>query len=171
LPAGLCVNIEPLSSLDEVLPLLAGCDLPVADLSSSPSPPYFFGVRAAGALVGVVGLEIFQSVGLLRSLAISPDFRGRGHARDLVRFVERFAAARGVELIFLLTTTAEAWFTALAYTAISRQQAPESIRATRQFSTLCPSTSALMSKTVATGTVPSSAQLPSAGIAKSNVSR
>ena len=70
MPAGLCVNIEPLSSLDEVLPLLAGCDLPVADLSSSPSPPYFFGVRAAGALVGVVGLEIFQSIGLLRSLAI-----------------------------------------------------------------------------------------------------
>ena len=65
------MNIEPLSSLDEILPVLTGCNLPVADISVS-SPPQFFGFRVAGSVVAVVGLEQFQSVGLLRSLAVSP---------------------------------------------------------------------------------------------------
>lgn len=139
------MNIEPLSSLDEILPVLTGCNLPVADISIS-SPPQFFGFRLAGSVVAVVGLEKFQSVGLLRSLAVSPDHRGRGLARELVSFVESFAQSRGVESLFLLTTTAEAFFVALGYGPASRQEAPQAIQATPQFSGLCPSYSAFLSK-------------------------
>lgn len=139
------MNIEPLSSLDEILPVLTGCNLPVADISVS-SPPQFFGFRVAGSVVAVVGLEQFQSVGLLRSLAVSPGHRGRGLARELVSFVESFAQSRGVESLFLLTTTAEAFFVALGYGPASRQEAPHAIQATPQFSGLCPSSSAFLSK-------------------------
>lgn len=139
------MNIEPLSSLDEILPVLTGCNLPVADISVS-SPPQFFGFRVAGSVVAVVGLEQFQSVGLLRSLAVSPGHRGRGLARELVRFVESFALSQGVESLFLLTTTAEAFFVALGYSPASRQEAPQAIQATPQFSGLCPSSSAFLSK-------------------------
>lgn len=139
------MNIEPLSSLDEILPVLTGCNLPVADISIS-SPPQFFGFRLAGSVVAVVGLEQFQSVGLLRSLAVSPGHRGRGLARELVSFVESFALSRGVESLFLLTTTAEAFFIASGYGPASRQEAPQAIQATPQFSGLCPSSSAFLSK-------------------------
>ena len=139
------MNIEPLSSLDEILPVLTGCNLPVADISVS-SPPQFFGFRVAGSVVAVVGLEQFQSVGLLRSLAVSPGHRGRGLARELVSFVESFALSQGVESLFLLTTTAEAFFVALGYGPASRQEAPQAIQATPQFSGLCPSSSAFLSK-------------------------
>jgi amino-acid N-acetyltransferase len=139
------MNIEPLSSLDEILTVLTGCDLPIADISVS-SPPQFFGFRVAGSVVAVVGFEHFQSVGLLRSLAVSPSHRGRGLAQELVRFVQSFAISHGVESLFLLTTTAEAFFVKLGYCPTSRQEAPQAIQTTPQFSGLCPSSSAFLSK-------------------------
>lgn len=71
------MNIEPISSLDEIQPVLTDCDLPVADISAS-SLPQFFGFRVAGSVVAVIGLEQFQSAGLLRSLAVNPNYRGCG---------------------------------------------------------------------------------------------
>lgn len=139
------MNIESLSSLGEIRVLLAGNDLPVADLSEE-SLPHFFGLRSEGSLVGVVGLEIHHSQGLLRSLAIQPTFRGQGYARDLVRFVEGFCVARGLDSLFLLTTTAAAFFAKLGYQPAARRDAPEEIRATSQFSTLCPASSSFMMK-------------------------
>jgi amino-acid N-acetyltransferase len=139
------MNIEPLSSLDEILPVLTGCDLPVADILAS-SPPQFFGFRSVGSVVAVIGMEQFQSTGLLRSLAVSPDYRGRGIAQELVRHVESFAASHGVESLFLLTTTAETFFWKRGYCTASRLEAPQAIQATSQFSGLCPSSSAFLSK-------------------------
>lgn len=139
------MNIEALSSLDEILPVLTGCDLPVGDISAS-SPTQFFGFRAEGFVVAVIGLEQFQSAGLLRSLAVSPNYRGRGLGQELVRHVESFAASHGVDSLFLLTTTAEPFFRKLGYCTASRQEAPQAIQATSQFSGLCPSSSAFLSK-------------------------
>lgn len=141
------MNIEPLPSLEEVFPVLTACGLPIADISAS-SPPQFFGFRVAGSVVAVIGLEQFQSVGLLRSLAITPSYRGHGLAQELVSHVESFAASHGVESLFLLTTTAEAFFMKLGYRPASRQEAPQAIQATSQFSGLCPSSSAFLSKRV-----------------------
>ena len=142
------MNIEPLPSIEEVVPLLAECALPVADLSPS-SLLHFFGVRAGGALVAVVGLELYPPFGLLRSLAVAPAFRGRGLARELVAFAESFSAAQSVETLYLLTTTAEGFLLRLGYSPASRSAAPQTIQATSQFSGLCSSSSAFLSKHVA----------------------
>lgn len=142
------MNIEPVSAIEEVLPLLAECALPVADVSAS-VPLRFFGVRNDGALVAVVGLEIYPPFGLLRSLAVAPTFRGCGLARKLVAFAESFSAAQGIESLFLLTTTAEGFFLRLGYLPTPRSSAPPAIQATSQFSGLCPSSSAFLSKGVA----------------------
>lgn len=141
------MNIEPLSSLDEIFPVLSGCDLPVADISAS-SPPQFFGFRVSDSVIAVIGLEKFQSVGLIRSLAVIPSYRGQGLALELVSYVESFANSHGVESLFLLTTTAEAFFIKLGYRPTSRQEAPQAIQATSQFSGLCPSSSAFLSKCI-----------------------
>jgi amino-acid N-acetyltransferase len=142
------MNIEPLPAIEEVLPLLSECALPVADISAS-SRPHFFGVSEGGVLVAVVGLELYPPFGLLRSLAVAPTSRGRGLARELVAFAEAFAAAQGIESLFLLTTTAEGFFLRLGYVPASRRGAPQAIQATSQFSDLCPSSSAFLSKGVA----------------------
>jgi len=144
------MKIEPVSSLKEVIPLLADCDLETSDIATS-LPARFFGIRDSGTLVAVVGLEDFGSVGLLRSLAVAPACRGRGLAAKLVAFAEANAAAQGIESLYLLTTTAAPFFSKRGYVPASRQDAPQAIRATAQFSGLCPASSTFLSKRLASG--------------------
>lgn len=142
------MNIEPISSIEEVTALLAENALPIADISAS-SPLQFFGIRDGGALVAVVGLELNPPFGLLRSLAVRSNFRKCGLGRELVSFAESWSAAQSVESLFLLTTTAELFFLGLGYSLASRDKAPSAIRATSQFSSICPASSAFLSKSVA----------------------
>ena len=139
------MHIEPVSSIAEVTALLAENGLPTEDLSVSPAP-LFFGIREGGELVAVVGLQLFSPSGLLRSLAVQPAFRQHGLGRALVLFAESHAAAHGVSRLFLLTTTADAWFRQRGYAPSSRNDAPPAIRGTAQFSGLCPSAAAFLCK-------------------------
>jgi amino-acid N-acetyltransferase len=102
-------------------------------------------------VVALIGLEQYRSVGLLRSLAVTPSCRGQGVARELVSYIESFAASRGVESLCLLTTTVEVLFIKLGYHPTSRQEAPQAIQVTSQFSGLCPSSSAFLSKRLGAG--------------------
>ncbi|HSD37290.1 MAG TPA: arsenic resistance N-acetyltransferase ArsN2 [Rhodocyclaceae bacterium] len=139
--------IEPLSSIEDALPFLVECGLPVSDITLL-APPSFFGIRLGGTLVGVVGLETYPPFGLLRSLAVAPTFRSSGIGHKLVAFVESQAAARDINELFLLTTTAENFFLELGYSSASRVSAPPVIQGTSQFSGLCPSSSAFLCKHV-----------------------
>lgn len=98
-----------------------------------------------------MGLEVYGNVALLRSLAVSVDFRGRGHGKALVAQAECYAQSQGVKEIYLLTSTAERFFEQLGYQTVARECAPEAIRQTQEFSTLCPSSSAFMLKPLPPG--------------------
>ena len=125
--------------------LLAESQLAVSDLTIE-HLEHFFGCGSAQTLEGVVGLEIYGSVALLRSLAVTPKSRGRGCGKALVGEAERYAQSKGVYALYLLTTTANRFFERLGYQPVSRETAPESIRRTREFSDLCPSSSTFMVK-------------------------
>ena len=140
--------IEPISELEKIKSLLTECGLPVTDILQ-PDPPLFFGYRSESCVVAVVGLELFGSVALLRSLAVAPAHRGRGLAHKLVAYAEGVAASRGVDSLFLLTTTAYDFFGKLGFVPVSRSAAPPAIQATSQFSSLCPASSAFLRKSVA----------------------
>lgn len=142
------VRIQPVPELSEVVNLLRNCELPVSDIIS-PHPPQFFGVRSGPALVAVVGLELYGAVALLRSLAVDPAFRRRGLGHELVAYAEQHAMRHGVQRAYLLTTTAADFFLRLGYAPLARDAAPSAIRHTRQFSELCPASSAFMSKPLA----------------------
>lgn len=140
------MNIVPVDSRNElVLRLLEDCKLPVADISASRSVQ-LFGAYAGSELLGVVGLEAYAPVALLRSLAVSPAARNTGTGRALVAFVEAEAASRNVASLFLLTMTAASFFEALGYAPLPREEAPDAIKATAQFSGLCPASSSFMVK-------------------------
>lgn len=130
--------------LEAVVALLGACDLPVADLAPA-ALDHFFGA-GDGALRGVVGLELHGDVGLLRSLAVRADARGRGLGRRLVARAEADAAGRGVAALYLLTTTAESFFRRLGYARIERDAVPAAIRSSAEFARLCPSTAVVMAK-------------------------
>ena len=139
--------IEALASSDEILSLLSEYSLPVSDISTE-NPPQFFGFRSEGKLVGLVGLELYAPYALLRSLVVTPAFRSTGLGRKLVAHAEAQAAARGIQKLFLLTSTAEQFFLDRGYVPASRTDAPPAIQRTSQFAGLCPSSAAFLCKPI-----------------------
>lgn len=131
-----------------VVPLLLEADLPVADLTEGHRVE-FLAVGPVQRPEGVVGFERLGSIGLLRSLAVSRAARGRGLGAALVAAVEREALDGGIRTLYLLTTTADAFFAKLGYARLTRAEAPEQLRATSQFSALCPASAVLMAKFLA----------------------
>ena len=99
-----------------------------------------------GAPTGLVGCEIHGNDGLLRSLVVTPEKRSDGTGSALVEHVEAYARKQGVRVMYVLTTTAEDFFARRGYSSISRDQVPDSIRSTTEYSDICPASSAVMVK-------------------------
>jgi amino-acid N-acetyltransferase len=129
--------------------LLQTQGLPVSDISAERLEHFFF-VGSDGSPTGLVGLELYGTDALLRSLVVAENVRGKGLGSTLLNHAEQYAASKGVRSIYLLTTTAEAFFKRLGYERIERSNAPTSIEQTREFADLCPASSALMLKSINT---------------------
>jgi amino-acid N-acetyltransferase len=139
------MNIYPHPAAIKVMNLLAACALPSSDISEC-KLEHFFGCGPQSDPGGVVGVELYGEVALLRSLAVAENSRGRGCGKRLVREAEQHARRSGVGRLYLLTTTAEKFFESLGYTKVGRESVPPPIRATSEFSTLCPASAAVMAK-------------------------
>lgn len=132
------------SDLPRVEQLLAANDLPLAGVRDALGD--FVVAEAGGELVGVAGLEICRDDALLRSVAVHPDWRSKGVGRALVTRAISDAEARGLHALYLLTTTAEAYFPTFGFKKISRDDVPSSVRETDEFTTACPASAAVMSR-------------------------
>ncbi len=139
---------EVISPSKEVLEILRQAQLPTADIVNSLNLN-LLGVREGGRLVGVVGIEVYGRVGMLRSLAVVSGRRKSGLGACLVSEAETWAVKHGIRTLYLLTKTAEGFFARLGYEALPRSEAPAAIAATAQFSALCPASSTLMRKELA----------------------
>ncbi len=125
--------------------LLDAAALPSSDLTDG-HMEHFYCCGSAQAPTALVGLELRGTSALLRSLVVHPDLRLTGLGKTLVEHAESQARARGVRAIYLLTTTAAAFFQRRGYTLAARETAPPEIRATREFADICPASSAFMVK-------------------------
>jgi amino-acid N-acetyltransferase len=125
--------------------LLAESGLPTADIAVG-HMEHFFGCSGPSGLAAVVGLELYSNVGLLRSLAVAAPARGCGLGKRLVAHAERYAQERGVKELYLLTTTAEAFFSRLGYRQVARDAVPDAIKASREYAGICPASSAVMTR-------------------------
>ena len=128
-----------------VVSLLEAEGLPASDLTESHLEHFFF-TGSDGAPSALVGLEIYGEAGLLRSLVVSAAARTQGLGSALVLHAEAYAVAYKVRALYLLTTTAESYFEHRGYRRIDRSEAPPSIKSTREFASLCPSSAAFMIK-------------------------
>lgn len=125
--------------------LLEAEGLPASDLTEAHLEHFFFAGRD-DAPTGAVGLELYGHDALLRSLAVGAAARTQGLGSALVLQAEEYAAAHQVRAIYVLTTTAQAYFEHRGYRHIDRAQAPASIQSTREFASLCPASCAFMIK-------------------------
>lgn len=115
--------ITPLVAGDHaaVCALLRDAGLPHTDVQAQ-SLPDFLGVRVHGGLVAAIGLERYDSAGLLRSLVVAHEQRGLGLAGRLVEALERPAKADGLARLVLLTKSARSFFERRGYAVVARDQ-------------------------------------------------
>ncbi|QIB66733.1 arsenic resistance N-acetyltransferase ArsN2 [Kineobactrum salinum] len=139
------MKVEPIALNAEVRALLVDAGLPVSDLDEA-REVQLFATRQYGELVGVVGLEMYGSDGMLRSLVVTGTARAEGVGQALVAHAEAFALRQGITELFLLTISAERFFAKLGYVVVPRSTAPAAIAQTEQFMGLCPSSSSFMHK-------------------------
>ena len=132
--------------------LLATAALPLDGVDDFYPAGYVVAAGPDGAVVGVAGLETYGREGFLRSVAVTPDVRGRGVGAALVQ--NRLAAARAAGLtgVHLLTEDAAAFFARFAFTPIVRAAIPPEIQRSVLFARACPETAAAMSLPLAPAT-------------------
>ena len=108
----------------------------------------FFVAWDGNQLKGCAGIEIYEEVGLIRSVAVHPSFQGRGLGRKLVETIQRFSIEKGLNEIYLLTETAEEFFAKQNYFVIPRNEADDKVKQSIEFTSLCPVSATCMVKTL-----------------------
>jgi amino-acid N-acetyltransferase len=136
-------NVRP-EEKESVVNLLKEADLLTEDLPDGLRN--FLLAKQDGALVGVAGLELFGPVGLLRSVAVSQAHQGKGIAGQLVEQLLADADKQELQAVYLITTTADHYFNRYGFAVVNREQVPDAIQQTRQFSGLCPSSAVVMKR-------------------------
>ncbi len=125
--------------------LLETCDLPLAGAREA-LDSFELAVHAEAGVVGCAALDLNGGSGLLRSVAVAPEWRGRWIASALVKRLLDEARAEGLADVTLLTTTAADYFTRFGFHAIPREDAPEAVRASVEFREACPETATVMTR-------------------------
>ncbi len=127
--------------------LLGELGLPCEDLRTS--KPEVVVAEQGGLIVGCVGIESFDRFGLLRSLAVRKDRQGHGIGAALFERAIARASDKGMECLFLLTMTAEAFFARRGFMKVERSRVPERVAASAEFASLCPASAVTMMLAVA----------------------
>ncbi len=122
--------------------LLRATKLPVDGVKESLDA--FVVAESGNDIVGVAGIERCGPYGLLRSVAVDPQMRGRGIGGALVERLIADSKDKEIPELYLLTTTAEKYFPAFGFTKIDRDATPAEVQDTSEFRDLCPSSAAVM---------------------------
>lgn len=132
--------------LSKLRNLLNQCSLPADDIRD-PNHSFWL-AETDGTLVAAVGLEKHGEYGLFRSLCVTPDLRAHGLGKRMSEFLLERAQEQAITQLYLLTTTAKAFFRDQGFVVCPRDKAPEVIRQTVSFSQLCPQSAVVMSRRV-----------------------
>ncbi len=139
-------DIEPARPGDapHVLRLLEAHHLPLEGLLDHLATTLV--ARQEGQIVGSAALEVYPDGALLRSVAVSPGQQGTGLGRQLTEAAIQMARDRRLPAVFLLTTTADRYFPKFGFDRIDRQQVPDSVKTSVEFTSACPSSAIVMRK-------------------------
>jgi len=129
--------------LSSIRHLLSSSQLPVSDIEEG-KIDFIVASNESDEVIGCIGLERFEADALLRSFAVEQTWRNKKIGHQLFNRLLTMSRQQGVNDLHLLTTTAEKFFTSVGFSSLSRSEAPVSIKATAEFTSLCPSTSTYM---------------------------
>ena len=114
-----------------ILDLVRAVHLPPEGIATAME--YFWVARAGERLVGAVGLEVYDDMALLRSLAVTPTRQHAGLGRALTETVLSYLTTRQFRAVYLLTTTAERFFARHGFCLVARDVVPASVQQSVEF--------------------------------------
>jgi amino-acid N-acetyltransferase len=95
-------------------------------------------------VIGAEGIEPHGSSGLLRSAVVDDRYRGKGVGDLLTRDRLSWAEARGLDEVWLLTTTAADYFPRFGFATADRAAAPPALQQSIEFREACPASAVAM---------------------------
>jgi amino-acid N-acetyltransferase len=125
--------------------LLEIANLPLVESNDS-TENFFKAVNESGVIMGAIGLEKHGNSALLRSLVVNENYRGQGIAKLLVDQIINLSKNLNLKKLVLLTTTADKYFDKHHFERIQRNDVPEEIKHSREFSSICPVSAIVMQK-------------------------
>jgi amino-acid N-acetyltransferase len=141
-----------------VLALLERCRLPPDGLQAH--LPWLLVARQGDSIVGSAALEVYSTGALLRSVAVDPEAQGHGLGQSLTEAALGLARGVGVPAVYLLTTTAERFFPRFGFTRIVREEVPDEVRTSVEFTSACPASAVVMRRSLP-APLPVACSLPS----------
>jgi len=130
------------SDLAAVLALLDRTGLPQEGIESLLATTVV--AREAGQVVGCAAFEVYGTSALLRSVAVNLDYRRRRLGQQLVEERLQDARRRGIQNIYLLTETAQDYFTRFGFHPIDRAAVAPAIHTSVEWTSACPETAQAM---------------------------
>jgi arsenate reductase len=127
----------------EVLHLLEKNKLPTGDIAGK---DLYVLLNENNKVVGAGGLEYFNGHALLRSVAVEDSYKGKGLGKFITGELEKIARKKGSKDLYLLTTTADGFFQSQGYQIVERNNVPEEVKKSSEFTTVCPDTAIAMRK-------------------------
>jgi N-acetylglutamate synthase-like GNAT family acetyltransferase len=127
------VSITPAMPGDvrAILDLIEAVHLPPVGIDEAIE--YFWVARAGERIVGTVGLEVYDDLALLRSLAVTPTQQHTGLGRILTETALSYLTTRQFCAVYLLTTTAAAFFARYGFCPVARDAVPAGIQQSVEF--------------------------------------
>lgn len=144
----LAVKSEP--NLAKVSQLLSQADLVPIGLEND-QLHLFCELAEEEQLIGVIGVEVYGSACLLRSLAVREDRRNAGIARMLLKEALAFAQQSQCFDVYIITETIGDTMLRYGFTNITRKDVPQEILQSPFFNGICPCTSQVMYKNIKEG--------------------
>jgi amino-acid N-acetyltransferase len=114
-----------------ILDLVRTVHLPPEGIAESME--YFWVASEGEHIVGTVGLEVYDDLALLRSLAVAPTRQHAGLGSALTELALSYLTSRQFRTVYLLTTTAEPFFARYDFHLLERHQVPASVQQSVEF--------------------------------------
>lgn len=127
-----------------IIALLQSEKLPVEDLPATLDN--FFIALHEGNVIGAIGMEPYGSYALLRSMIVSREHRNKNIAGALIKQLENHCEIQQINTIYLLTETAPDYFSRKGYRKITREEVPDAVKVSSEFSHVCPVSAIVMKK-------------------------
>jgi amino-acid N-acetyltransferase len=100
--------------------------------------------REGERLIGCAGLEVYETVALLRSVAVHPAYRSQHLGQQLVQALLDCARRLRIHEVYLLTETAVEYFPRFGFRLIGRGAVASAIQRSVEWEIACPESAHVM---------------------------